>query len=139
MDDMSGLASEILGSWKMTSWTYEVLETGEVKDALGKNPRGYINSSPDGGTMVLVLREDLRPRPLCRPPKKRWHFTIRCLRMPTYSVEKDRAIHRLDMSWNKTWDPLYPNRRSQPDLQIGSSKEPPRWSGLRFIRYNSKR
>ena len=55
---MSGLASEILGSWKMTLWTYEVLETGEVKDALGKNPRGYINYSPDGRMMVLVLRED---------------------------------------------------------------------------------
>jgi len=33
---MSQLTSQLLGSWRMTSWTFEVLETGEVKDALGR-------------------------------------------------------------------------------------------------------
>jgi hypothetical protein len=64
---MSELASQILGSWKMTSWTYEILETGEIKDALGKNPRGYINYSPEGRMMVLVLGED-RPLPKALVP-----------------------------------------------------------------------
>lgn len=103
---MSELASQILGSWKMTSWTYEVLETGEVRDALGKNPRGYINYSPDGRMMVLVLRED-RPAPEALVPtseEKLALYDSMFAYAGTYSVEKDRVIHRLDMSWNRIWE-----------------------------------
>jgi hypothetical protein len=42
----------------MLSWKYEVLETGEILDALGEHPQGYINYSPDGRMMVLVLKSD---------------------------------------------------------------------------------
>ena len=31
----------LLGAWQMTSWTYEIVETGEKRDALGANPRGF--------------------------------------------------------------------------------------------------
>ena len=79
---MSQLTSQLLGSWRMTSWTFEVLETGEVKDALGKNPRGYVNYSPDGRVMVLVLHED-RPMPKALVPtsEEKSVSTIRCLPM----------------------------------------------------------
>jgi hypothetical protein len=104
--DMSELASQLLGSWRMTSWTFEVLETGEVKDALGKNPRGYINYSPDGRMMVLVLRED-RPLPkslVPAPEEKISLYDTMFAYAGTYSVEKDRVIHNIDMSWNKSWE-----------------------------------
>ncbi len=32
----------VLGSWRMISWTYTVVATGEKRDALGPNPRGFI-------------------------------------------------------------------------------------------------
>ena len=103
---MSELASQILGSWKMTSWTYEILETGEVKDALGKNPRGYINYSADGRMMVLVLREDRAgPKALVPTPEEKVAlYDTMFAYAGTYSVEKDRIIHRLDMTWNKAWE-----------------------------------
>lgn len=103
---MSDLASQLLGSWRMTSWTFEVLETGEVKDALGKNPRGYINYSPDGRMMVLVLRED-RAQPKALVPtseEKIGLYETMFAYAGTYSVEKDRVIHQVDMSWNKSWE-----------------------------------
>ena len=103
---MSQLTSQLLGSWRMTSWTIEVLETGEVKDALGKNPRGYINYSPDGRVMVLVLHKD-RPMPKAlvpMPEEKISLYDTMIAYAGTYSVENDRVIHQVDMSWNKAWE-----------------------------------
>ena len=103
---MSQLTSQLLGSWRMTSWTFEVLETGEVKDALGKNPRGYINYSPDGRVMVLVLHED-RPMPKALVPTSEEKISLYDTMFAyagTYSVENDRVIHQVDMSWNKAWE-----------------------------------
>lgn len=103
---MSDLGSQILGSWKMTSWTYEILETGEIKDALGKNPHGYINYSADGRMMVLVLRAD-RPVPKALVPtaeEKVVLYDTMFAYAGRYSVEKDCVIHHLDMSWNKIWE-----------------------------------
>jgi len=103
---MSQLTSQLLGSWRMTSWTIEVLETGEVKDALGKNPRGYINYSPDGRVMVLVLHKD-RPMPKALVPMTEEKISLYDTMIAyagTYSVENDRVIHQVDMSWNKAWE-----------------------------------
>ena len=33
----------LLGTWKMVSWTKEVVATGETCDALGPDPAGYIS------------------------------------------------------------------------------------------------
>jgi len=49
----------LLGSWRMISWTYTVVETGEKRDALGPNPRGFIVYTPER-VMVLVLKNDRR-------------------------------------------------------------------------------
>lgn len=103
---MTQLAKQIVGSWRMISWTYEILETGEVKDALGKNPRGFINYSPDGRMMVLVLKQD-RITPAALVPtadEKIALYDTMFAYAGTYSVEADRVVHKLDMSWNKLWE-----------------------------------
>src|SRR5512141_1041294 len=102
---MSQLAKQILGSWRMTSWTYATLETGETKDALGPKPRGYINYAPDGRVMVLVLKQD-RKTPAALVPtaeEKIALYDTMFAYAGTYSVEADRVIHNVDMSWNKAW------------------------------------
>jgi hypothetical protein len=90
----------------MTSWTFEVLETGEVRDALGKNPRGYINYAPDDRVMVLVLSEDrVTPTALVPTPEEKIRlYDTMFAYAGTYTVENDRVVHHLDMSWNKTWE-----------------------------------
>ncbi len=103
---MTQLAKQILGSWRMMSWTYETLETGETKDALGPNPRGYINYAPDGRVMVLVLKQD-RKTPAALVPtleEKIALYDTMFAYAGTYSVEADRVIHNIDMSWNKAWE-----------------------------------
>ncbi|MGB5183745.1 MAG: hypothetical protein WBO12_16365 [Xanthobacteraceae bacterium] len=37
----------LLGAWRMTSWTYEIVGSGEKRDALGPDPRGWIVYTPE--------------------------------------------------------------------------------------------
>jgi len=51
-------AAALLGTWKMVSWTREVVGTGETSDAMGPNPIGYIAYHVDGRMMALLLKRD---------------------------------------------------------------------------------
>lgn len=103
--DHDAIRSRILGTWRMLSWTRRLAETGHEQDALGKNPFGYLNYSPDGRLMVFVLRSD-RTRPASRPPtdeEKVRLFDSMFAYVGTYEVQDDRVIHTLDGSWNELW------------------------------------
>jgi Lipocalin-like domain len=94
----------VLGSWRMISWTYKLVDTGEKRDALGLNPRGWILYTPER-VMVFVLRSD-RTRPLGLPPlddEKIALFDSMFAYSGTYTIQPDRVIHHVDMSWNETW------------------------------------
>lgn len=100
------LTNDLVGSWRMLSWTYEVLETGETHDALGANPKGYIHYLPDGRMMVLVLQGD-RPAPKSLVPtidEKIGLYDTMFAYAGTFTLEHDRVIHHIDMSWNRAWE-----------------------------------
>lgn len=124
---MTNLPKQILGSWRMTSWTYETLETGEVKDALGPNPRGYINYAPDGRMMVLVLRAD-RAAPAALVPTSEEKIALYDTMFAyagTYTVQADCVIHTLDMSWNSTWEGTQQVRFVSTDGQVLTYRSAP--------------
>ena len=92
----------ILGSWRLISWTYRVTATGERRDALGQYPRGSILYTPER-VMVLLLNNH-RKRPLRLPPaddEKIALFDTMFDYSGTHTVEPDRIILHLDMSWNE--------------------------------------
>ena len=94
----------VLGSWKMISWSYTILETGEKRDALGRNPRGWIVYAPER-VMVLVLRNDRRKPAELLPSddEKIALYDTMFAYSGTYSVQPDRVTHHIDMSWNEAW------------------------------------
>ncbi|MGN8086737.1 lipocalin-like domain-containing protein [Ralstonia sp. 22086] len=101
----SALRTQILGNWRMQSWTRRIVDTGERTDALGPHPFGYINYSADGRVMVFVLRSG-RLRPTSSPPnnaEKVALFDSMFAYVGTYIVESDRVIHTIDGSWNELW------------------------------------
>jgi hypothetical protein len=51
----------LLGAWRMRSWIYEIVGTGERRDALGADPHGWIIYSPER-VMVLVLKRNRKSR-----------------------------------------------------------------------------
>ena len=114
---MSQLGTLLIGSWRMISWTYEVLETGEVRDALGKNPRGIISYGPDGRMTVFVFRsERVGPKDLVPTAEEKIDlYDTMFAYAGTYNVESDRVIHHIDMSWNKAWEGTHQVRFIETD------------------------
>ena len=95
----------IFGTWRMLAWKRIVTATDVRSDALGPNPFGYINYSPDGRLMVFVLKAD-RPRPKAAPPtdeEKIALFDSLFAYVGRYEVEADRVVHTIEGSWNELW------------------------------------
>ena len=104
-DPYARIATRLHGTWKMLSWTTEDLVTGETVDALGANPQGYITYTPDGRVMVLVLRSD-RKRPAALVPTNEEKIALYDSLFAyagTYTVDHEKVIHHIDMSWNHSW------------------------------------
>jgi Lipocalin-like domain len=96
---------KILGSWQMVSWTIKDLSTGQISPALGDNPVGYITYTPEGRVMVLVLRGDRR-KPAALVPtdaEKVALYDSMFAYAGTYSVDDEKVLHHIDMSWNEAW------------------------------------
>jgi lipocalin-like protein len=93
-----------LGTWRMRSWTYEIVSSGERRDALGADPHGWIIYSPER-VMVLVLKRNRKKPvgPLPTPEEKLALYDTMFAYSGTYTVKSDRVIHHLDMSWNEAW------------------------------------
>jgi hypothetical protein len=94
----------LLGTWRMLSWTRTSVATGEVKDALGPNPIGYIAYHADGRMMAFVQRRD-RPVPkgqLTREEKADL-FDSMLAYTASYRTEGDTVVHTVDGSWNPAW------------------------------------
>lgn len=95
---------ELIGTWRMLSWTRTSVATGTVQDALGPNPIGYIAYHSDGRMMAFVQRRD---RPASHGPltatQKAELFDSMLAYTASYAVEGETVIHTVDGSWNPAW------------------------------------
>jgi hypothetical protein len=97
-------APELLGTWRMLSWTRMSIATGNVQDALGSNPIGYIAYHSDGRVMAFVQRRDraVADGPLTAAQKAEL-FDSMLAYTASYRIEGDTVIHTVDGSWNPLW------------------------------------
>jgi hypothetical protein len=72
-----GLA--LLGTWKMVSWTREVVATGAITDVMGTDPISYIAYHADGRMMASSIATGTNLVVPRQPLKKRSVSSIRCL------------------------------------------------------------
>jgi uncharacterized membrane protein len=84
--------SDIIGTWKFTSFVREVVGTGERQNEFGDQPGGYITYQPDG-RMFAVLVDDEKIR----------LFGTLIAYSGAYAVEGDKVTHKIDVSWNQSW------------------------------------
>ena len=94
----------LLGSWRMTSWMTRDVATGERKEALGEQPQGSVVYTPERVTFLIIRNNRKRPERL--PPseaEKIALFDTMFAYSGTYTVETDRVVHHVDMSWNEAW------------------------------------
>jgi hypothetical protein len=99
-------AATLLGTWRMTSWTRQAVATGEVTDAMGADPIGYIAYHADGRMMALVInRRRVKLRDAVPTDEEKIAlFDSMLAYAASYTLEDDRVIHHVDASWNPAWD-----------------------------------
>ena len=94
----------LLGSWRMTSWMTRDVSTGERQPALGQEPHGIVIYTPER-VIFFILRNN-RNRPQRLPPsdeEKIALFDSMFAYSGSYTIESDRVVHHVDMTWNEAW------------------------------------
>jgi hypothetical protein len=95
----------ILGTWKLKSFVREVLPTGERYNQFGEHPDGYLSYSPDG-RMYAILTWDNRIKPHDVVPTDEEQAKLYRTMLAyagTYTVDADKVIHHVDISWNQAF------------------------------------
>ena len=98
----------LAGSYKLVSITRKILDTGEVVDAYGKQPSGYIIYTPDGRMLVLVVSDkNDRPAPesVAAITDEQGAKFLRTMVSygGTYEFDGHAVKHHIDISWNQAW------------------------------------
>ena len=97
---------DLHGSWRMISWIRQSVETGEIRDALGPDPVGYIAYHADGRMMATVFR---RERPAANmgtwsASEKAELFDTMLAYVAAYRLEDGQVIHEVERAWNPNWE-----------------------------------
>lgn len=97
---------ELYGTWRLLSFTRQVVETGESADIFGKAPQGYTNYSRDGRMFAIIVREN-RPKPTdlakMTDAERAELFKTMLAYGGTFKLDGSRVVHNVDISWNENW------------------------------------
>ena len=97
--------SELLGTWKLVSAVLEEVPSGRRTDLFGADPVGFLNYSPDGRMMTVIVRGDRR-RPNGHPigPEEAVGlFRSLMSYAGTFEVCGNEVFHYVDVSANEIW------------------------------------
>lgn len=88
----------------MISWTRQSVATGEITDAMGPNPVGYLAYHADGRMMAVVF-DGYRHLKGAVPTdeEKVALFDTMLAYSASYTLENGRVIHHVDGAWNPAW------------------------------------
>lgn len=96
----------VIGTWQLTAFAQESLDTKEVTHPYGDRPTGYIQYAPGGHMVVFITAGDL-PRPAMAAhtdaERAAIHKGIIGGYAGTYSVEGNKVIHHVLTSWRPEW------------------------------------
>jgi len=97
---------DLYGTWRLVSFTQEILATGEKTEIFGKAPRGFLHYSPDG-RMYAILVKDERPKHTdlakVKDEERVELFKTLIAYGGTFKFDGKTVTHYVDISWNETW------------------------------------
>ena len=97
---------DLYGTWRLVSYTQEIVATGEKIDIFGKAPIGFLSYSRDG-RMSALLAKDGRPKPTdlakVTNEERVELFKTVIAYAGTFKFDGKTVTHYLDISWNETW------------------------------------
>ncbi len=100
------VSEELYGTWRLVSWTRQVVGTGESTDAFGKAPHGFIHFGRDGRMVNIIVKENrLKPAdPAKMTDQERAELFKTMLAVGgTFKVDGSRVVINVDISWNESW------------------------------------
>jgi hypothetical protein len=94
----------VLGTWKARSIVHEITATGEKVHEFGEQLNGYLSYSADG-RMYAIVTADNRLKPLATPTDEQRVKLYQTMFAygGTYTLEGNKVIHHVDISWNEAW------------------------------------
>jgi lipocalin-like protein len=98
-------ADPLLGTWKLQSFKTEYPDTGQTNEPFGAHPSGYLSYGADCRVYAIVAGEGRKP-PVGDVPtdaEKVELFGGMGAYAGTYTIEGDKVIHHIDISWNEAW------------------------------------
>jgi hypothetical protein len=98
------MSNDIAGVWKLKSYSRRFLDTGEVRSDMA--PHAYILYTA-GGFMMSITVEGNRQPPasavLTDEERVRLFNSIVSAYCGRYTVDGNKVIHTVDISWNEAW------------------------------------
>jgi hypothetical protein len=98
--------NQLVGTYRLISFTRTVVATGETTDIFGKAPQGYITYGRDGRMMVLFVKGE-RPKPhdlaTMTDQERVDLFKTMYAYSGTYDYDGEKVTHHIDVSWNGNW------------------------------------
>jgi hypothetical protein len=92
----------VLGVWRLASAKVEDVDSGEVTDAHGPDPRGFAIFEAGGRAMFIITGSGRKP------PADDTEAAALFRGMTAYTgrfrVEQGRVVTRLDVAWNPGWE-----------------------------------
>jgi hypothetical protein len=95
----------LFGTWKLESIVYEATANGQRSCPYGDHPDGYLGYSPDCRMYAIVVAGD-RPKPRGLVPTGEENVKLHGSMFAyagTYTVDGQKVIHHVDISWNQSW------------------------------------
>jgi hypothetical protein len=99
------ISKSLVGTWRVTSFSYLTLETNEVSHPFGEHPIGYVQFSP-GGHVVQFLSagEIIKPSsPYSDADRAAIHKGIFNATAATYSVQGNKVTWHVIAAWRPEW------------------------------------
>jgi len=98
---------ELYGTWKLASMQRKIVDTGEILDAFGPNPRGFLMYGGAGRMMVLIAMSN-RPKPdgIEKMTDQQRADLLRSMvaYAGTYKFDGKSVEHHIDVAWNEVWN-----------------------------------
>src|SRR5579872_1027571 len=98
-------ATALIGTWRLKSYVATTY-SGESSRPYGAFPSGYLSYSADGRMQVIGTADGRSAPPQSTDSDEHLATLQRTLfaYAGSYSVEDDKVIHHVEVSWNQEWN-----------------------------------